>query len=272
MRSESRRCPPRCPGVALPGGHPVAPAVGLVAEVGPALLGLDGAAIGTARVMVPIYRAKSWVEPVGYPLPDVAGRVVKSVAVGVEGVHRGGPVVAVSLRVLRREGPLPDVHTVLAAGLAFVAPGEGLALEPSPRCEFPLGFGQQALVCPGAIGPGIRPGNMDDRMITAVVKRGMRSFRMSPIRSVNLAPPRSLDHRLGGREVVRQQPCEDEGPAEPLGLGRVSGRLDEFGEVLVGDGKAVNPEGVDRHLAHRPLAVARIDPGIVAATEEPSAL
>ena len=94
---------------------------------------------------------------------------------------------------------------------------------------------------------------------------------MSPIGPVNLAPPRGLGHRLGGRAIIWQQPFEDEGPAKPLRLSRVSSRLDELGEVLVGNGKAVDPDGVDRDLADRPLPVAGIDPGVVAAAQEPAA-
>src|SRR5262249_12589955 len=47
--------------------------------------------------------------PVAAPLPDVAGHVVQAVAVGREGLHRRGALVAVPGGVLPRELPLPAV-------------------------------------------------------------------------------------------------------------------------------------------------------------------
>ena len=72
--------------VALPGRDPVAPAVGGVAEVRAALLDLEVPLAGP-RGSWPRSCGEPRIEPVGGPLPDVAGHVVQAVAVGREGVH-----------------------------------------------------------------------------------------------------------------------------------------------------------------------------------------
>src|SRR5206468_2540573 len=129
-------------------------------EIRAALLDLLGACGGTVRIVASVLPVKSWIEPVGGPFPDVAGHVVQSVAIGREGVHGAGSVVAVGAGVFGREGALPDVHSVLAARLALVAPGEDPAIEPAAGRELPLGLSRQAPVRPGAIRLSVVPGDM----------------------------------------------------------------------------------------------------------------
>src|SRR5262249_55483524 len=117
--------------VALPRRDAVATAIGVVAEERATLLHLRRSARRTLRVQAPVALAKGGVEPVSGPFPDVAGRVVESEAVGGKGMHWAGAVPAVRPGVLERERALPDVHAVLAAGLALVAPGIALSFPPA---------------------------------------------------------------------------------------------------------------------------------------------
>src|SRR5664279_2687904 len=91
------------------------------------------------------------VEPVGRPLPDVAGHVVEAVAVGLERVHRTGAVVTVAPRVLVREPSLSDVHAMLAARLELITPRKSRPAQPATRGELPLGLGRESLAGPRAI-------------------------------------------------------------------------------------------------------------------------
>src|SRR4051794_38231910 len=110
-------------------GDAVAPAVRRVAQVGAAPA--DGARVALG----PGART---------PLPDVPRGVVEAEPVGREGVDRAGAAPAVRSGVVGREGPLPDVHAVLAARLELRAPGERLPDQPAAGGVLPLGLGGQA--------------------------------------------------------------------------------------------------------------------------------
>ena len=84
--------------------------------------------------------------------------------------HVGRSHCAVRLGVLEREGALPDVHAVLAAGLALVAPGIDLSLQPAAGAELPLGLGRQPQARPAAVGCGIVEGDVHDRVLLAPVE------------------------------------------------------------------------------------------------------
>src|SRR4051812_32178546 len=100
--------------VGAAGGNPVAVAVRAVAEVGAAAHHAAGAGLRAFRVATGAVDVERRVEPVGAPLPDVAGHVVEAVAVRRVRRDRGGADEAVLDSVVTREGALPDVHAVLA--------------------------------------------------------------------------------------------------------------------------------------------------------------
>src|SRR5947209_9034725 len=102
------------------------------------------------RIQTPVAGPERGVEPVPGPLPDVPRGVVQSVAVRGKGVDRTGTEVAVVTGVLVWKPALPDVHPMLAAGLALVAPRECGSLQPATGSEFPLRLGRKALARPGA--------------------------------------------------------------------------------------------------------------------------
>src|SRR4029453_15162566 len=139
--------------VGLAGGtgvHPVAPAVAGVAEVGaaPHDLVLAGGRAGGVVGTAPLVGVGG--EPVGAPLPDVAGHLVQPVAVGRVRADRGGAVPPVIHRVGAGERPLPDVHAVLATGLELVAPRDRLLVAPPPGGVLPLGLGREPAAGPRA--------------------------------------------------------------------------------------------------------------------------
>src|SRR5262245_28498049 len=75
--------------------HPVAAAVGHVAEVRAAALDAALPVLGPARVACRRRRVVGGFEPVAAPLPDVAGDVVKPEAVRLVGVDGRGAEIAV---------------------------------------------------------------------------------------------------------------------------------------------------------------------------------
>src|SRR5207253_3661167 len=118
-----------------------------------------------------------------------------------------------------RKNALPYVHHMLAVRLEFVAPREGLLLEASTRSELPLGFGRQTLACPRRVGIGVVPRNMHHGVLPAFLDIGARSFRMTPGRILDPAPPLALLHPppdmfrlLRGGKVSE----ENEAPAKTL--------------------------------------------------------
>ena len=74
--------------------------------------------------------------------------------------------------------------------LELGAPWEALLLEATTRRELPLGFTRQAQVGPRAVRDRVEDGNVDDGMVVASLKRGVRSLRVTPIGAIYLAPPR----------------------------------------------------------------------------------
>jgi hypothetical protein len=115
------------------------------------------------RVGSPV--AETWVEPVGGPLPDVAGGVEEPEAVRRECAHRCGAEESVLHRVPRREVALPHVHAVLAARLYLVAPRERLPLEPATGCALPFSLSRKALPRPRRVRSRVVPRHMDDRVV-----------------------------------------------------------------------------------------------------------
>jgi hypothetical protein len=195
------------------------------------------------------------VEPVGAPLPDVAGRVVQPVAVGREGIDGCRPHVAVVGRVLDGERALEDVAHRLAVGREVVAPDVTLLDEPAPGRELPLGLGREPHAGPGAVGGGVVPGDVPDRVITHAIEVGLGAARMPPVGPVDLPPPLSRSHGPSGREVVGEEHVEHERPAISLRLGRVPGGVDELRELLIRDRAAGDTEWPQGHCPNRPLAV-----------------
>ncbi len=75
-------------------------------------------------------------------------------------------------------------------------------------------------------------------MVLSTIHSGVRSFGVPPVGALDLTPPRCRRDTARGREVVREQPGEDERPAPPFGLRAVTGGVDELGELPVGHGGA----------------------------------
>src|SRR5918994_1602543 len=260
--------------VGAAGGDAVAVTVGRVAEVG-ATAGDTGIAAGRAgRVVARAVATGSRAEPVGAPLPDVADHVAEVVAVGAEGGDGCGAWEPVLLSVVCRELALPDVATVRAARYELVTPRVALLHAAAAGGELPFGLGRQAGAGPFTKGHRIVPGDVDDRVLAALVCRRARPFRGVPAGAADGQPPRCRACRpcYLHRAVARDELVEDERPAEALGLGDIPGGADEGGEALVADGMAVEMVGADRDLAHGSFAVGREATGVVGAHQERAAV
>ena len=88
---------------------------------------------------------------------------------------------------------------------------------------------------------------------------------MAPVGAEHLPPPGGVCGCARGREVVREQSGEDEGPAEALGLGDVAAGLDEGVEPSVRQGDRVDPERAKSDGPDRPFPVRWEAVGVIAA-------
>ena len=174
--------------------------------------------------MVSVLPAKPWIEPVRGPFPDVARHVVQPVAVGREGVHGAGSVVAVGVGVLGREGALPDVHPVLAARLALVAPGEGLAIEPARGPRTPTRPRSAGACPPRCSTPGrrsrrhVRRGDRGDRRATTAGPPGAASRLPPPCATTEPRATAWVGGKSSGRSPAKtnDQPNRSASVAYPV--------------------------------------------------------
>ena len=153
---------------------------------------------------------------------------------------------------------------VFFRGFGFVAPDEEGVVVIAAGSTLPFGFGWEAFAGPFAVGFGIFFGDADHGVIHFVGDRAVGSSRVLPVGSGDELPPLPFGTRLplfdfgsGG--------FEDEGSGfelfggsfgevflskTALGLSFVSGGLNEFCELGVGDFGAVDEEGGDRDFMH----------------------
>ncbi len=236
-------------------------------QVRAAARGAMGSTTGALGVRARVARVEVAAEPVGGPLPDVAGRVVQPEAVRAEAVDRARPEEPVLERVARGEVALPDVHAVLAPRLELVPPREERALDASASRVLPLGLARKPRAGPAAVRDGVVPGDVHDRMRLAPLDGRVRPLGAAPARVVDLPPPGCRGHAARLRELVGQEPREDEGPAEALGLGLESGGLHEACELGVGHGMGRDRERVEPHAAQGALTVLGVGEGVGAAEQ-----
>ena len=194
------------------------------------------------------------------PLPDVAGDVVHPEAVRREGVDRRGRDVPVGTGVRVGEPALEHVHAVLATRFEVVTPGEG-GTDATAACgAFPFGFRRKPCARPAAVRDRVVPRRVHDRMIAAAVDPAAGTFGVPPVGAFDLAPPLRARHRPRVGEVVGEESGEHERPSEALGIGLPTGRIDETREAIVGHGKAIDEERVERDVVDRTLAIAGVRP------------
>ena len=118
-------------------GHPVAVAIGVVAQVRAAAGYPRAAGCRASWIVSRAVHMKGGAKPVGCPLPHVACHIAESVAVGREGTRRSRPHVSVLARILVGELALPDVAEVLSGGGQIIAPRIRPLLKPSPGRRTP---------------------------------------------------------------------------------------------------------------------------------------
>jgi hypothetical protein len=165
------------------------------------------------RVVPSSIQVPDGAEPISRPLPHVAGHVVVAETIGCERVHRCGAEVAVGQRVVAGKLALPHIHPVLAVGPQRVAPGKARAFETAARGVLPLRLGGQAQARPSAVGKGVVPGNMDDRMICPGVEGRTAALGALPAGAGHLPPPlRPTTARVGGKSSGRRPAKTNDAP------------------------------------------------------------
>ena len=194
--------------------------------------------------------------------PDVSGHVVEAVVVGRVGFHGGGSGEAVRGGVFVWKSSGEDVRQPFVFRDVLVAPDVDAVFVPPAGGAFPLGLGGEAFAGPFGVGVGIFPGEADDRVIHFVFDVGVGTLWVFPVGSLGEDPPlplgaglpefdffcgrdkdhgTGLEHVLGGVGEVFFTPAA-------FGLGLISGGIDEFFELGVGDLVFVDEEGGDFDL------------------------
>ena len=199
------------------------------------------------------------IEPVGAPLPHVAGHVVQAEAVGRESVDRCGAGEPVGARCCR-SGTCPGTRSCDACPPGSRSSPHGKRRRRARRARrTPTPLRSAAACRPTRSTPahrarrrGRRGGRRDRRGPTAVPPGWRQS---API---DLPPPRRRGDGAGVGGSRREEPGEDERPAEALGLGDVPGRGDERGEALVGHRDRRRCRTAQLDLVHRSLPVGGI--------------
>jgi hypothetical protein len=167
-------------GVPRAGGAPVTPAVGVVAEVGAA-----------TRHPLP---GRAVPEPVGGPLPDVAGRVVEAVPVRRTCVRRCRADESVFAPCCPG-GTGPGTRSCGAPRSASARRPTGTDAvrdhrAPRTPTRPPTATG------PAAERPCVEPGHVHHRVVGPADEAGRRPLGVQPRGAVDLAPPRCLRHRV----------------------------------------------------------------------------
>ena len=117
------------------------------------------------------------------PFPHVPGHVEQPVSVGGICADRRCGDVTVFPEILQGKFSPPNVMRPLAVRFEFISPRIRFPFKTSPGGIFPFGFGRQPFACPVAVGDGIVPGNMYDRVIQLILDGRFRTFRVSPVRT-----------------------------------------------------------------------------------------
>ena len=261
-RPESRVGRRRFRGVRRAGAVSIPVAVRVVAQIRPSSDDSSLSGGRPQRVEAEGLGVVTLAVPVGTPLPHVAHRLPQTEPVRLVREHRGRGQPPVLARVLEREIALPDVRLPRAVRHLLVTPRKPGTDEATAGCELPLGLGREPPTTPPAVGDGVEPTGVDDRVLSESVDVGSGTVRMTPVRSTNRQPPRRVS---GSTQHVDLVGCEREMEHErrPLSLGvrHVSGLAHERRERFVRDSSGIHREGrqphfVDRRLTVGPIAVA----------------
>ncbi len=167
--------------------------VGGVAEVGAAAQGELAGATGS--------------EPVGGPLPDVAGGVEQAEAVGLKASTGAVPTNPSAAVFCTGKAPCQTFMRWSPSGSSWSPHGNGPTLETATRRELPLRLTRQSPPCPGAERLRVAPGDVDHGVVAQPVEVRARPVRVTPIRPGDVTPPLRADHGLCRRMVVGSRPA-----------------------------------------------------------------
>src|SRR5271169_2899087 len=127
--------------------------------------------------------------PVTGPLPHIACHVIQAVTIRRKLRNWSNPRVPVVSGIGVGKMSLVCVGHPLSARPEFVAPRVALSRETSACRKFPLRFRGQTLPRPLGIGQGVRIGHLDDWIFFTTLEIGVRTFGVTPVRSLYEGPP-----------------------------------------------------------------------------------
>jgi hypothetical protein len=134
--------------------------------------------------------------------------------------------------------------------------------------SFPFGLRGEAGTAPFAEGSRIIPADLDNRMITTIRNIALRTFRVSPIRPLDLTPPRGGRNTASERKVIGEQAPEHERVTEQLCCRPVAGCFDEAVELVVSYRELRDLKGMELDLMDRSFPVIWVPERIVGSHQE----
>src|SRR5690606_4667204 len=141
---------------------------------------------------------------------------------------------AVLERVRGGEHALPDVGPPTPGVDLLVAPRVLPLLQSAPRGVLPLGLGGKASTGPHAVRLRVVPADVHDGMIAQALDAREGPAGAAPVRAAYPDPPGRLGRATEQVLLVGGDgEMEHGGESEHLGLGAVSGGVDEAREVVV---------------------------------------
>ncbi len=202
--------------------------------------------------------------PIDSPLPDIADHVVDAVAVCRKRQNRRSAVKPIFAKILERKISLPGVGAMHSAGRKIVAPRELGSIKPAARGKLPLSFGRQILAGPLGIGFGVAVRDMNGGMIVKPADRAPRPIGPPPIGAGFEIPPlrpvaqidgllRRRENHRSGFEHMRQGAGIILRVRGNFRERDVTGFVDEFPELPIGDRSTVDPEIGNAHTMRRRL-------------------
>src|SRR5439155_4814378 len=199
--------------------------------------------------------------PIATPFPDVAGHVVKTVAVWRKRFHRCDAFVTVFARILHWKFSLPRVGHPFSAGTKIIAPDVRFSLQPAARRKFKLRFGRQTFTCPFRISFCVRVRDVHDRIVLLAFDVALRPKWMTPVRAFHVGPP--LIMIVEWNFLIRRR--EDDCTSYEILLGRswellscwfafsdgdVIRRLNELPKLRIGHRSRIHQESIYVYTIH----------------------
>src|SRR5271170_1326683 len=193
--------------------------------------------------------------PIGSPLPDISGHVIKAVLIRRKLGDRRQAGEAIRARIFVGEMPLKRIGHPLSVWLEFFAPDVGLPSESTACGKFPFRFRWQPFMGPVCVSFGIRIGNLHHRIVSLSCNGAERAGGMAPVCAFHVRPPLKViiqghgviwrcEHHPASVQIFRWRPRKIFLCRSFFCDGDVSRSFNKRGELRIGDVGLIHEKAV----------------------------